>query len=63
MQNNNSILILIFPKSRLKIYYVLEKNASDIYVMVGLVLTGPLACLSPFAVMSVDKSQILLLQV
>ena len=37
MQNNNSILILIFLKSRFKIYYAFEKNASDIYVMVGLV--------------------------
>ena len=63
MPNNNSILILIFPKSRFKIYYAFENNASDIYVTVGMVRTGPLACLSPFAIMSVDKSHLLHLQV
>ena len=28
-------------------------------VSVGLVLTGPLACLSPFAIMSVEKGHLL----
>ena len=33
------------------------------YVTVGLIGTGPLACLSPFAIKSVDKSHLLCLQV
>ena len=34
-----------------------------IHVTVGLVWTGPLACLSPFAVMSVDKGNLIRLRV